>query len=340
MNQVDRLFVDSHKLMFHPKRVAQWLDGRDDWERAKSIYPLYVEISPVGACNHRCSFCGVDYIGYKPRVLDERRLSMTLREMADLGVEAVMLAGEGEPLIHKQINKIVLSAPMSVAITTNGVLLDKLEVLPICKWVKVSVNAGTEETYRKIHGAKEGDWARVWANLRDAVKRKGDCQVGAQMVLLPSNAHEVDIFKALCADAGLDYGVVKPYSQHKSSINRMDWKPVKLPESAGNVIVRERAAQTEAHPYERCEATPFMWAYIMASGDVYSCSAYLLDERFRLGNIGEHGFREIWEGERRRENWELVRKRLDIRDCRVNCRMQRVNEYLSGFDTVQNREFI
>ncbi|MDE5603044.1 MAG: radical SAM protein, partial [Helicobacter sp.] len=59
----DKFRIDSHKLIFHPLRVAKWLQAYGDWEREKSIYPIYVEISPYGACNHRCTFCGVDYMG-------------------------------------------------------------------------------------------------------------------------------------------------------------------------------------------------------------------------------------------------------------------------------------
>ena len=44
----DRHRIDSEKMSLHPSRVAAWLEARDDWEKAKNIFPLYVEVSPVG----------------------------------------------------------------------------------------------------------------------------------------------------------------------------------------------------------------------------------------------------------------------------------------------------
>jgi radical SAM protein with 4Fe4S-binding SPASM domain len=340
---MDPLKIDSHKLEFHPHRVAQWLDAKDDWEKAKKVYPIYVEVSPMGACNHRCTFCAVDYIGYKAVSLDEEILIDRLEEMYLLGVKSVMFAGEGEPLLHKGINAITQNAigsGLDVAFTTNGVLLDKLDLDGV-SWVKVSLNAGTRATYAKVHRTKEKDWDRVWENLRDAVKRKGDCTIGVQMVCLPENAGEEQELQARCEDVGVDYCVLKPYSQHKMSITKQyeGYKPINLV-GGKNVIVREEAIKTEGHAYDKCNATPFYWAYIMATGEVYSCSAYLLDKRFRLGNINDHSFREIWESPERFRNWELVRKTLDISECRVNCRMDKANRYLWGFDHQQHVNFV
>jgi radical SAM protein with 4Fe4S-binding SPASM domain len=341
---VDKLRIDGQKLEFHPHRVAQWLDAKDDWEKAKKVYPLYVEVSPMGACNHRCTFCAVDFIGYKAEnKLDENILIDRLDEMGQLGVKSVMFAGEGEPLLHKEINEIAQNAigsGLDVAFTTNGVLLDKLSLEDV-SWVKVSINAGTRDTYAKVHRTKEKDWDRVWENLRDAVKRKGTCTIGVQMVCLPENRGEEQELQARCEEAGVDYCVLKPYSQHKMSITRQyeGYKPVNLV-GGKNVVVREEAIKTEAHGYDKCNATPFFWAYIMATGDVYSCSAYLLDDRFRLGNISDQTFRSIWESDRRRKNWSLLKDHLDIKDCRVNCRMHRVNEYLTQFGNLPHANFI
>lgn len=328
----DKFKIDSTKLMYHPERVLQLLEGADQWDSAKDIYPLYVEISPCGACNHRCTFCAVDYLGYKTNMLDEKMLESIFWEMAGCGVKSVMFAGEGEPLLHKHINRMVFdarNAGLDVAFTTNGVLLNKLDPIDGISWIRVSLNAGTRETYAKVHRTKPDDFDRVLANLADAVLRKGDCSISAQMVLLPENANEVETLRQIGKDIGLDFVSIKPYSQHKSSITHQ-YEGINLvpPKDDAGLIVRHAGFETKEMPYAKCSATPFLWAYIMSTGDLYSCSAYLQDDKFNLGNINTQTFREIWHGDKRKANWEYVRNELDIKDCRVNCRMNQANVYM------------
>lgn len=365
----DRYAIDGHKLMYHPRRVTQWLDAADDWERAKAVYPLYVEMSPVGACNHRCTFCAVDYIGYKSIRMDTRMLERRIPEMAALGVKSIMFAGEGEPLLHTDITEIVLfcrDAGIDVSFTTNAtVMRDEFiaRALPHIAWIKVSLNAGTPATYAKIHRTKASDFDRVVGNLKRAVAHKRrlglTCTIGAQMLLLPENADEIETLACLCRDEiGLDYLVVKPYSQHLFSLTRdyegMDYgaqlgleqRLASLSTDRFNMVFRGHAMRKyraeDGRGYQRCSATPFFWAYVMADGSVYGCSAYLLDERFAYGNLNTHSFQDIWQGDLRRRNFEYVRHDLDISECRRNCRMDEVNRYLAdlGEQRVPHVNFI
>ena len=105
----------------------------------------------------------------------------------------------------------------------------------------------------------------------------------------------------------------------------------KLNNGKFHVVFRKNAMakwDSQDHSYTKCHATPHFWAYIMASGDVYGCSAYLLDDRFKYGNIHKQTFTEIWEGPQRQKNWKYVLNELDITECRQNCRMDEVNRYL------------
>lgn len=343
----DRFGIDSHKLHYHPGRVQQWLESDGEWEKAKSVYPLYVEVSPAGACNHRCTFCAVDYIGYETRFLDAGLLKDRLAEMASLGVKSVMFAGEGEPLLHKQLGEVSLAAKASgldLSLTTNAVALREDFPVDAYSWIKASINAGTAETYAKIHKTKPEDFERALGNMAKAAKRRKKTALGAQMVLLPENAKEAEVLAKRARDAGLDYVVIKPYSQHKLSVTRT-YEGMKYDAWLGlaerleplnsktfSVVFRENAMRKWDEPdraYEKCGATPYFWAYVMADGAVYGCSAYLLDERFNYGSIASATFKQVWEGEKRKANWKYVREQLDIGECRKNCRMDEVNRYLA-----------
>lgn len=339
----DKFSIDGHKIHYHLDRVQQWQHGDKH-----GVFPIYVEISPVGHCNHRCTFCAVDYIGYKIRKLDTERLKPVLKDMAAHGVRSVMFAGEGEPLLHPDLAEIINwthEQGIDVSITTNGVALTKKFVdacLRSVTWVKISCNAGTPQTYSQIHQTKEADWERVWENLTYACQHNNGATVGAQSLLLPENENEMITLAQKAKATGLDYVVIKPYSQHLRSVThkydgiryedfkKFDWI-AGLSDEKFQVVCRDKTMEqhdAETRGYHKCYSTPYFWAYIMATGDVYGCSAYLLDERFRYGNINEQLFSQIWLGEKRKESMDYVEHELDISECRKNCRMDKVNRFL------------
>jgi cyclic pyranopterin phosphate synthase len=342
---MDKYRIDSHKLIYHVERTNEWLSGED-------IYPIYVEMSPIGACNHRCTYCALDYMGYQTRSLDTVKVKKLLTEMGELGIKSVMYAGEGEPFLHKNMSEIINHTKKSgidVAVTSNGVLFKKKavdECLASITWIKVSINAATRDTYAKIHQTDPKDLDRVIKNISYAAKqrqkRKLKTAIGMQMVLLPDNIHEALLLAKKAKDIGADYLVIKPYSQHKKSITKeyenltysdyfhLEEELEKLNTKDFQVIFRIRTMkklEDDPREYKRCLALPF-WAYIDAGGGLWACSAYLGDERFSLGNVMEEGFEKIWTGEKRKELMDFVDNKLDTEECRVNCRMDEVNRYL------------
>ncbi len=349
----DKYSIDSHKLVYHPHRVAQWLEAREDWEKAKHVYPIYVEVSPFGACNHRCLFCAVDYIGYMSRSLDPEVLDQRIREMAELGVKSIMFAGEGEPTLWKHLPETLdycTSVGIDTSLTTNMVPFNKNNVdsfIRNCSWIKTSINGGTPVVYSQIHRTKESDFTKVMDNFAMSVKVREEngyaCTIGAQMLLLPENSDTATELAKRLKDIGVDYLVIKPYSQHKKSETRLyeniDYKSLmgledelsSFNSDRFNVIFRARTMNKltdSQRGYDTCYSTPFFWSYIMSDGCVYGCSAYLDDDRFNYGNIHEAGFKEIWEGPKRKKSFQYMQTELDIDKCRENCRMDDINRYL------------
>jgi len=348
----DKYSVDRHKIMFHPEKLALWMKAGDNWEKVKKIYPIYVEISSSGICNHRCKFCALDYLGYKGGLANFDNLKKAIKDMDRGGVKSIQFGGEGEPFLHPKIIEIVKytkSLGIDISFTTNGTFLtEKISksILPLVTWIKVSIDAGKPETHMKIHRPKKQDFDVIMDNLKKAVKIKkatgSNCTLGGQMLLLPDNYKEAIILAEKLKKIGLDYLVIKPYSQHKMSLNReydnipykkylyLADKLEKLNSSKFQVIFREKTMEKleKVRPYKICHSVPFFWAYIMANGDIYSCSSFLGDKRFKLGNYNEKSFKAIWEGENRKKQWKFIRTKMDISQCRENCRMDEINIYL------------
>ena len=357
---MSRYGIDSHKLYYHSERLVQW--QKDEL----NTYPIYVEVSPVGYCNHRCSFCAVDYLEYKQVRLKTSIFKIDIMSMAMHGVKSIMYAGEGEPLLHPDIAELVgwtKRNGIDVAITTNGTPLTHTlsdKIVGDCSWIKVSCNAGDPDTYHKIHGCSKKDWFRVWKNIEYAVRMRDakgyECTIGVQVVLLPDNAKSLNSLAKQCRDAGVDYLVIKPYSQHKLSLNTqysdifygssydkyLDALQMYASSNFEIITRRESMESWDENDrlYNKCLSVPFFWAYVMADGRLCGCSAFLGDDRFTYGNVNEQVFHDIWKGEGRRKAIELMRT-LNIDECRQNCRMHKINQFLHVLkNPVAHKNFI
>ncbi len=336
------ILADSHKLIFHPGRVADWL-------HEKPIAPIYLEVAPSGGCNHRCIFCAFDYLSYHPVFLHTGHFDRFIREAAKKGLRSIMFGGEGEPLLHPHFSKLVRSASIAgldIGVTTNGVLIPERiggPVLPKLKFLRISLDAATPGTYATIH--RSDDFQRVLTGLEAIVaernQTKSPCTIGIQFLLLDQNCRELIRAAKLARDLGADYFMVKPYSQHPNSTHCLLTKIPKTPLSKlerdvealetekFRVYFREKAVRkaSEGKPYKHCLGLPFA-AYLSATGDLYACNTFLGDHRFLYGNIGRQGFSEIWFGENRKRILDRMENRWNLAHCRLNCRLDEINRYL------------
>lgn len=350
---MDDIRLDGHKMMYHPLEVARWYEARDNWDQIKKIYPLYVEISPFGGCNFRCSFCAKDFLKYRPTRIEPEILERTLAEMGASGVKSVLFAGEGEPTLYDGLGEILAASVRSgidPALNSNGAHFSKEtyeSAVVNCKWIRFSVNAGNEEVHRDLHRCAPGTFGKVLDNMAFAVEARrrlgGRATLGAQAVLVEQNEASLPQLAKHAREIGLDYLTVKPYSQHPESFtqkhretsyrNALELAKLLKAEETENFKVHFRAdafaqAQSGSLRYGKCFSVPLFWAYLRSNGDIIGCSNFMLDPRFNYGNLNEAGFRDLWEGDKRRAALEYMVKSHDISQCRVNCRMDKVNHYL------------
>lgn len=142
--------------------------------------PALVTVDPINICNQKCVWCNAGHILEK----NNRRLSRdTLLKLADFftewkghpdweaGVEAVCVAGGGEPLLNKHVGEFIdrcVENGIEVGVVTHGGLIDRfIEPLSRCTWVGVSVDAGTPETFLKLK--KKDNFDKIISNIEQLV---------------------------------------------------------------------------------------------------------------------------------------------------------------------------
>jgi radical SAM protein with 4Fe4S-binding SPASM domain len=260
--------------------------------------------------------------------------------------------GEAEPLLNPAVYDAIVTAQeagVDVSLGTNGVLFDTGEAgqkaLEHLTWIRFNISAASDEAYRRVHGSKE--FATAVEKIKFCVdhKRKKDLPVtvGLQMVLIHEDADQVVPLAKLGKELGVDYFEIKQCSDtqdnqldiyHKLEDYDRFTEDLKTAEAMSddhyNVIVKWSMIKSEGKRcYSTCLGTPFL-LYSSGNGRVYPCGMFFdfREEEFRMGDLTEQSFKEIWESD---QYWDVVEKvkKIDVhKECYASCRTHSINDFL------------
>jgi cyclic pyranopterin phosphate synthase len=129
----------------------------------------YLRVSLTDACNLRCVYCMPEQMTFRPgsALLQDDELITLIGLFAELGFQKIRFTG-GEPTLRRNLVELIRTTAAtpgikSVALTTNGILLDYL-AQPLrdagLDRVNISLDTLDEARFRKI---------TRWGNLRDVL---------------------------------------------------------------------------------------------------------------------------------------------------------------------------
>lgn len=343
--------LDSHKMFWHLKELK-------DVQEGITIAPIYIEISPVSYCNHHCNFCAKDFVQEPNIHIDLNQLEIFLKEAKSLGTKSIMLAGEGEPMLHKNfidLVRLIKSLGLDIALTTNGSMGTPeiwTEVLPLLSWIRFSINGSNPEIYANVHRVNQKEFNKVITSLNSAIQTKKKLNlpvtIGVQQVVLQENCHELLDTLHYFTNFNINYFSFKPFSRNPQMLNDKNEKyqsvtieTLKHIEGIGklnNVIIDCRVQAFQVYhsqnmKFNHCHALS-LWGYIMANGDFYTCPIHIGNSKFNTGNINRVSPYEILMGQKREDSIAYGQKVLNTKKvCRINCRLARINEFLEEIST-------
>lgn len=195
--------------------------------------PSGMMVELTNACNHACIFCTNPHMTRKAKRIDKGFLLRLMAEARDEGVKEIGFYTTGEPFVHKDLDKFVAEASRLgysyIYISTNGAMATpdraKRVIDAGLNSIKFSINAGTRESYERIHGKDEFD--AVIENLRFISEYRKTLDrpliLFATCVVTNVIKHEQEILRDLIGDLvdGIDFYPVQRQSGNMAGAQKV-----------------------------------------------------------------------------------------------------------------------
>jgi|HubBroStandDraft_1064217.scaffolds.fasta_scaffold41071_2 molybdenum cofactor biosynthesis enzyme MoaA len=291
----------------------------------------HLEVHISERCQLACEYCRgqLREIPSREEVIDIERLLTTLDVIIAAGTTpSIRISGTiGDPLTHPQAADLfrqlnVRGIPFGL--TTNGISLMKpgiFDGLLQASYLHISLDAGSEQTYRRLKKGPPGTFGRVLSNIDAflaARRNKGaTTRVVVSCLLQPENGRELDTLATTLDAMGVDLLEIKmQHYDHRRTMSREQidhaYTTLHALESAsanGHLQVVEvqdydqalvRLTASPQIRFSRCYSNLLgLNSTIDPRGAIQTCCQYYQSTLGRQGNIGD-GILGEWRGAARR----------------------------------------
>lgn len=343
-----RLQVMPHKLFHH-------LGPLSSWKKGEYFPPLQVELGPTYRCNQKCLWCYTTYLRERKHLeLDRGIFIKIMKDLSEAGVASCCLQGCGEPFMNPYTPEAIVSGErcgLDMAVITNGVLFTKeraLECLPHLKWMRFSALEVDAKMYAKVHGCSEAQYSRLLKNIQAATSIKSGIDnpeliLSTMMVVLEYNWETIPEVTRIARELGLDYIMIRTASS--STHNKVKWEPdlhkkhqetiERAMEYDGeNFLVSIRWDVFEGENrgpfpkgFQKCFGIEFE-TMIDSDACLYPCLHFWGSDDYKIGNLRENTFEEIWRSDKRNKVFQKLWDEHDLNQCHQICKQSYINEAL------------
>lgn len=279
---------------FNPLKVLLWREHLEAIARGEFLPPVAVHIDMTQDCNFNCPYCNARYLRAK-RYIPHDHLMRLADFIKDWGVKAAYVAVSGESMLHPDWTSFIYRLKrngIEIGVVTNGSLMDaekRRALVECCRFVGISLDAASEETYSKMHGTDSTVFRRVLNNIEGLIAMKGSLEVTIKYLIHPINWAEIPKAVILAKNLGADNIHIRPASggeiHYQTAIERMIEK-AKQKETDSFHVQAVRLSmlrgEIENHSFKKCRASP-LGAIFAADGLVYLCCGLLGEKRAAIG---------------------------------------------------------
>lgn len=286
-----------------------------------------VHLMPQNLCNQGCSFCSYRLPDNKnSSVFNDRehipieRLGLLLDDLEALGAQGIEVTGGGEPLLYPYTEELwtqLAHRPFRSALVTNGTCLRWFAPLvsESLSWARVSIDAGTAETYSLMRKCPERHFGLAWdavSRLREAAPKDSSYRLGVGFVLSNENTGDVYEFVKRASESGADNTRLSvvfsdlnyAFYNDKDALRRAVHESVRAETDFSrdgfkvhNLIPQRYEQNLEpVQDYRRC-ATKDLLCVVEGGCNVYTCCTFTGSLSGLYGNFAEHpgGFLGLWQ---------------------------------------------